>query len=130
MGELIKPEVALLAKDKGFDEVCRCYYIEDSPTVRYSVFLERNNSQLNAWDDVKKKMAASTQSVLKKWLRDKHKLHCSAECNASGWMWTIEKTNGTFIKDSEYSGPIPESGMWEVYEEALEAGLLETLKLI
>ena len=71
---------------------------------------------------------------LQKWLREKHNIYCSAWCNASGWAWEIEKTNGTHISimniDGNVKGVNLDSGMFNSYEEALEDGLLEALKIL
>lgn len=71
---------------------------------------------------------------IQKWLREKHNIHCFAWCNASGWAWEIEKTSGTHVSimdiDGDIKGTEPESGMFKTYEQALEAGLFEALKLI
>jgi hypothetical protein len=122
--ELITLETAKLAEKKNFDEVTLSFY-RDNGKADFSIASDRPNSRL-----ARNNFSAPTQSLLQKWVRDVHNIHCSSECNASGWMWVIEKTNGTFIKDSEFSGDIPESGMWGTYEEALEKGLQEALKLI
>jgi len=129
--QLITLETAKLAKEKGFDvEGCFAIYQEKGNLIiSYEDMIdftdqERVSRMFSAV------ALAPTQSLLQKWLREVHNIHCSSDCNASGWMWVIEKTNGTFIKDSEFSGDIPEAGMWETSEEALEEGLIEALKLI
>lgn len=77
---------------------------------------------------------APTQSLLQKWLRETHNIHCSSWCNASGWAWEIKKTNGTHISimniDGNVEGTNPDSGVFDTYEESLENGLFEALKLI
>lgn len=112
--ELITFETAKLAKEKGFD-----WYDDDTVCAGY-----------DGKNDEKNVILSPTQSLLQKWLRETHKLHCSSDCNASGWFWQYETIEGTFIKDWEYGGPDEDSGMWETYEEALEKGLQEALKLI
>ena len=66
----------------------------------------------------------------KKWLRTKYNIHVMIGNNASGYYWALNKAdNGTFICDYNDSGP-NDGGCWDTYEEALNAGILETLKLI
>jgi hypothetical protein len=77
---------------------------------------------------------APTQALLQKWLRDIHILYPFAWCNGSGWGWELETTSGTHISvmdmDGGVEGTEPESGMFKSYEEALERGLQEALKLV
>jgi hypothetical protein len=128
--QLITFETAKLAKEKGFEGYTIWGYILDTNDGEILVDDEWEEIMEDNPDIFEFIGYAPTQSLLQKWLREKHMLHCSSECNASGWMWVIEKSNGTFIKDSGYSGDIPESGMWKTYEEALEEGLKQGLKLI
>ena len=71
-----------------------------------------------------------TQSVAQKWLRETKNIHiCVYNC-ACGYGYEISKAdNGTHITSSVYEGP-NDGGKWDVYEDALEAGLQEALKLI
>lgn len=77
-----------------------------------------------------------TQSLLQKWLREKHKLEVYAYSNASGFHYGICKSfhpswfsGGTHIKDSDLSGPNGAGG-WNTYEEALEQGLITALNML
>lgn len=71
-----------------------------------------------------------SQSIAQKWLRDIQNIHiCVYNC-ACGYGYEISKAdNGTHITSSVYEGT-NDGGEWDTYEEALEAGILETLKLI
>ena len=71
-----------------------------------------------------------TQSVAQKWLRETKNIHiCVYNC-ACGYGYEISKAdNGTHITSSVYEGT-NDGGKWDTYEETLEAGLQETLKLI
>jgi hypothetical protein len=77
---------------------------------------------------------APTQSLLKKWLRELHKLHVEAWYNASGWGWEISTIFGTHIAILDINGQVedtnPDSGMFSTYELALEKGLQEALKML
>ena len=70
------------------------------------------------------------QSVAQKWLRETKNIHiCVYNC-ACGYGYEISKAdNGTHIASSVYKGT-NDGGEWDTYEEALEAGLQEALKLI
>ena len=70
------------------------------------------------------------QSVAQKWLRETKNLHIEIYRNACGYGYVIVKTNnGTWKEDDNSRGP-NDGGLWDTYEEALEAGLQEALKLI
>lgn len=70
------------------------------------------------------------QSVAQKWLRETKNIHiCIYNC-ACGYGYEISKAdNGTHIASSVYKGT-NDGDKWDIYEEALEAGLQEALKLI
>lgn len=70
------------------------------------------------------------QSVVQRWLRETKNLHiCVYNC-ACGYGYEISKAdNGTHIASSTYKGT-NDGGEWDTYEEALEAGIQEALKLI
>jgi len=72
-----------------------------------------------------------TQSLLQKWLREEHNIHVSAfPVFSNRFFPTIRK----FYKDKEYDtflgSPYPPKYSKNTYEEALECGLQEALKLI
>lgn len=94
---------------------------------------EGKPSALNS-NTVRGTYLAPTQSRLQKWLREVHNIHCTTWCNASGWAWELEKTNGTHISIMNINGQVdgtePESGMFDTFEKALEAGLYQALLLI
>lgn len=70
-----------------------------------------------------------TQSFAQKWLRETKNLHISIIRNACGYGYDICKAdNGTHIADGIFDGP-NDGGQWDTYEEALEAGIQEALKL-
>lgn len=70
------------------------------------------------------------QSVAQKWLRETKNIHiCVYNC-ACGYGYEISKAdNGTHMASSVYKGT-NDGEKWDTYEEALEAGLQEALKLI
>lgn len=71
-----------------------------------------------------------TQSVAQKWLRETKNLHICIYRNASGYGYDISKAdNGTHIINDLSDVP-NDGGQWDTYEEALETGIQEALKLI
>ena len=106
--QLISFETAKLAKEKGFKRLCDFSYDEDG-------MITGNCEQ--AYNFV-----APTQSLLQKWLREKHKIHIELQCDSNYYKYFIliyYKTNCVFNLDDSL-----------IYEEALEIGLQEALKLI
>ncbi len=120
--ELVTLETAKMLKEKGFNEPCMiAMNIEDGR--QYGT--NRTNSELPI-----KVCSHPTQSVAQKWLRETKNIHiCIYNC-ACGYGYEISKAdNGTHITSSVYEGT-NDGSKWDIYEEALEAGLQEALKLI
>ena len=71
-----------------------------------------------------------TLYVAQKWLRETKNLHIEIYRSAVGYGYAIVKAdNGTWQEDDDSRGT-NDGGLWDTYEEALEAGLVECLKLI
>lgn len=123
--QLISFETAKLAKEKGFDIKCTQGYDPDSGapfTGSMWMFAMRLESSRHT--------QAPTQSLLQRWLREQHNTCVSIYNNASGFLWNMADTvGGTDRGWSDYSGP-NDSGVWDTWEEALEAGLIEALNRI
>lgn len=121
--ELITLETAKLLKEKGFNEYCKDIIREDNGRMMQSVF--RTNKDLP-----KGAYSRPTQSIAAKWLRETKNLHISIIRNACGYGYDICKAdNGTHITDGIFKGP-NDGGQWDTYEEALEVGIQEALKLV
>ncbi len=120
--ELITFETAKLAKEKGFDEIC--YYLNHPLYGVVDNSKYHKNSKINVSDkDKTKYTTAPTQSLLQKWLREVHNIHLTiTSISQESWQCHITKPGEilgkNYIEDA-YS-----------YEEALEEGLQEALKLI
>lgn len=126
---LISFETAVLAKEKRFRESCKYCYREDgflySPRISGSEIMHSNILDGN-------NCSAPTQSLLQKWLRDKHSIHISLfpnddVLNKISWEAKLYETNFNNEKEVHY---LSRTCKGDTYEEALEAGLFETLKLI
>ena len=130
---LVTFETAKLAKEKGFNIPCRYLFYTwlgsvseiDNEDLETNENLENTALKEGLHKDLW--IVRSTQPLLQKWLREVHKLHISFEPELDVWIIEIRKLNGIngnplFIgyPDLEYKS----------YEEALEAGLQEALKLI
>lgn len=134
----ISLETAILAKEKGFDELCKHYWVE---TLEHQLDVPRSGIEtFSAWEPrilsfkpVGKHeiihALAPTQSLLQKWLREVHGIHITilGFVNGSYWYFKIYNLNKIII-DIDFDIPVPKIG--ETYEEVLENGLQEALKLI
>ena len=114
--QLISFETAKLAKEKGFDLEVRDSYWERGNDV----IEERNNhANVNMLDS---HYSAPTQSLLQKWLREEHKIHLvSAMTFGDQYSFMVYKGN------NPQPSHITDDGS---YEETLEEGLKQSLKLI
>lgn len=132
--QLISFETAKLAKEKGFKERSNYYYSinDEVPEVRsVESYVDMNTSN---WA-----YQAVTQSQLRKWLRDKFDCYVEVEVPyfselENDFKITIKKEEGFdwYVAmpdhfDESWSYDDPE---YATYEEALEAGLQEALKVI
>lgn len=121
--ELVTLETAKQLRKKGFNEYCKDIIREDNGRMMQSVF--RTNKDLP-----KGAYSRPTQSIAAKWLREVKNLHIEIYRNACGYGYIIVKANnGTWMEDDGSKGP-NDGGNWDTYEEALEAGIFEALKLI
>ena len=120
--EFVTLETAKLLKEKGFNEYCKDI-INHKGIMMETIF--RTSKDLP-----KLFYSCPTQSVAQKWLRETKNIHiCVYNC-ACGYGYEISKAdNGTHMASSVYKGT-NDGEEWDSYEEALEAGLQEALKLI
>lgn len=133
-------EVCKLAKDKGFDEECRDFYCNDKRQKRITrtscnrqvtSFDYCSNSTLEDYDSPKEyfHIAAPTQSLLQRWLREEKNIHIEIVATACGYYWIADKTNGTAITDSDIlDRGTNEGGCFDTYELALEDALKYALE--
>ena len=122
--QLITFETAQLAKERGFDAPSKCYHSDGS-------FQDRDNlTDYNSWPQNTKDeflISAPTQSLLQKWLREIH-IHINVCPHGDYKLFLVEIYHPTETNKSGYT-PI-EGVRGNTYEEALEKGLIEALKLI
>lgn len=120
--EFVTLETAKLLKEKGFNEYCK-NVIDIDNILRVTLY--RTNSNLP-----KQCFSLPTQSLAQRWLRETKNLHIEIYRSAVGYGYAIVKAdNGTWQEDDDSRGP-NDGGLWDTYEEALEAGIKEALKLI
>ena len=126
--EFVTLETAKLLKEKGFKEDVFTFYEVDC--VEGDMILSETYDESENFNEKNDCLSAPTQSLAQKWLRETKNIHiCVYNC-ACGYGYELSKAdNGTHITSSVYEGP-NDGGKWDVYEDALEAGLQEALKLI
>jgi len=154
--QLISFETARLAKEKGFEIPTYTAYIdgkfhknEDEPNGYDGYDLaSKENWNKKGWIFTKngegcfgcqgnpkyfEAYTVTTQSLLQKWLRDVHNIHIDIHAaqyawnNKNSYLRSVFKILGKNIQNKYVSYRVKEV---ESYEEALEKGLQEGLKLI
>ena len=125
--QLITFETAKLAKEKGFNEYCfYCYRMVDGE------FMFEQRGFNNTLAEISKKIVSPTQSLLQKWLREEHNLY--VEVFTANYAWNNKVKFYYHVReihskhDDKYHNYRTE--IVGTYEEALEKGLYEALKLI
>ncbi len=117
--QLISYKTAKLAKEKKFDLNCHyAQFVEDEEPIY--------NESAHNWNLYEEGYSVPTQSSLQKWLREVHKLSVEVFSDETHWEVIVEKLPSYSAYDSEYSS----DDKFNTYEEALEEGLKQALKLI
>lgn len=125
--ELITLETAKLLKSAGFKDDVRIFYESVGTEGGFELFESYKSQNYNAKVS---SFSATTLFIAQKWLRETKNLHISIIRNACGYGYDICRSdNGTHITDGIFDGP-NDGGQWDTYEEALEVGIQEALKLI
>lgn len=121
---LISYSTAELAHDKGFKIRCpnmfdRNKEIQTTPSIKQIL------SEGGTYKDIKTpiQIFAPTQSLLQKWIREVHNIHITiTSISQESWQYHITKPGDSLGKNYNED--------FYNYEEALEEGLYEALKLI
>jgi len=133
--QLISFETAKLAKEKGFDWVSYTYYYNSDDYEEYpndNIYIYRlgynkSNKETNSNYDIDEAVSAPTQSLLQKWLREKHGVLVeSTHYTANHFTFKIYERN-SIIKIVKLGSV---DNLYDTYEQALEKGLYAALKLI
>ena len=123
--QFISFKTAKLAKEKGFDETTGARYIDGAlhtftdPTANPVKW----NSEPITFNK-EKAYAAPTQSILQKWLREKHGLFVLSHFGMQhgGWQAAYCRIGWTRYQELSY--------LQDTFEEALEIALYEGLEMI
>ena len=118
-------ETAKLLKEAGFDCKVHKYFYRprfSGKTTEIFAMPERNaNGEARS-------VSCPTQSFAARWLREVHKIHLFANYFFEDCKWFYVTVD---LKESDEVRAIhPNESNYETYEEALEAGLQEALRLI
>ena len=127
-------ETANLAKEKGFDWMSYASYNStggiENTTINTSIGSKHDDKwfDLHSYnsESLSTRCDAPTQSLLQKWLREKHNIHfvIDTTMNPIEWRVSYYKINNKPFETVHLGG------RYNTYEEALEKGLQEALKLI
>jgi hypothetical protein len=107
--ELITFETAKLAKERGFD----------LETSRIPFYYDVKGNEVYYTQKTHTCIIAPTQSLLQKWLREKHKLFLTIDL--ANW------NENYFLFNIKYKNDKMTSTAFDSYEEALEGGLYGSL---
>ena len=123
--QIVTYETAILAKEKGFPQEpnrLKIPYYNYKGEFKGDVSDWRVRKYIRGEDtsDIEF-VSAPTQSLIAKWLREKHNIHLIAykNINIDGYDWCYITTDG-----------ITNINSYKTYEEAYEIGLQEALKQI
>ncbi len=126
---IVKFETAKKAKEVGFDILCDCGY-----NPNYETLIEPKSAwhYLCKLDELKSGIQAPTQSELQRWLRETHNIQMIMQpyYDHYGIPKVTFVCDVICINDGLNDGYKHKSKKCNTYEEALEIGLNNGLKLI
>lgn len=126
--DYVSLEVAKKLMNKGFDEPCDKMLNEHEECYEYSCYTTSKkgfrNSDLCAYE-----VAIPTLYETQKWLREKHNIHLVTKCICFHKP-TQHHDYKCEIYSLENNRGYNESDIYNTYEEALNAGILEALNYI
>ena len=127
--QLVSIETARLAKEKGFSEICTHTYSFNSKSKMYGKIVEYtfgcDYSTISRFN-----ILIPTQTILQKWLRERHRIHIWVDAGAEDNTDVNSKIKYQAVVVS-FNDNEDDDNVWvETYEEALESGLQLALTLI
>ena len=125
---LISFETAKLAKEKGFKMIrCFYHYLNENSKLEFTPNYNMNTQFCMNNDAQPELIAVPTQSLLQKWLKEKHNINVFVMFSHMDDYFHRQTYKYKIIKNKSR---ISQMGDFKTYEVALEAGLFEGLKLI
>ena len=121
-------DTAKMLKEAGFD--ARCYVQYSDIGVQWDS-TSPSNFNADHWA-----YSCPTQALAARWLREAHGIHVviteEAYTNGINYLWQVLIYNPLSVDcwDNKSTGMYGDNGEYKTYEEALEAGLQEAIKLI
>lgn len=131
--ELVTLETAKLAKEKGFNiftDVCFANTPNSDNKQYKKIKLHHSHSvgSVDSFGNILTIVAyAPTQSLLAKWLREEYNIHVTSQIGNLDFINTYHYEI-RYIDKNKFMCKV--NGNFKTYEEALEIGLQEVLKLI
>lgn len=128
--DYVSLEVAKMLKEKGFDEYCGAYY----HLYWMNEYTEDESFEISSSNDFKNsnnvyRIGAPTLYEAQKWLREKHNIHLVVQCICyHGPTHHYDYKCEIYALDSNRG--YREADIRCTYEETLNLGILEALKLI
>lgn len=131
--QIVTFETAKLAKEKGFDELCREYYNENKELNSFIYYAgdgsgyDKNSTITdNDYYNLKAIYSAPTQDLLQKWLREVHKINIEIFLTDNTpydkfHFRIMEIGRSFYLSYEDFSG---------TYEEAREEALLQALNYV
>lgn len=123
---LIKGRTNVLALEKGFDNTKR--HLVDYTREYVDA---RGEGTGEYYSEIKWVVGYvhPTQSLLQKWLRETHQFFVGVSLDVNGkyYWYLLNNTNGKIVRNSTF---VKDFEHLKTYEEALELGLIDALKLI
>ena len=128
-------DTAKMLKEAGFNVPCRGVYVTDR--TGYYEFREYDNKQTaddlcwNTEDGFQYEYLAPTQALAARWLREKHRIVVDVafippSVNGDVWQYFIGEMDD-MVREGDFESS---DRKYSTYEEAFEAGLQETIKLM
>ncbi len=125
--EYVTLETAKLLKEAGFDEkVSYCYVTQTHTTDFGAKLIERAilNNELIEYFKCKYYVPCPIQSLAARWLREAHNIYIILTPTLDGWLFDLfDLAKKQYILCNEVVDT-------DTYEQALEAGLQEALKIV
>lgn len=122
--DYVSLEVAKLLKEKGFDEPCET---EMNIYLGTWVYCDYDHVGVRNSNLPTNKASYPTLYEAQKWIRDKHNVNIVVEPEID--ENTDKKIGYCFDLYTDFPS-VAYSGVYKTYEEALNAGILESLKLL
>ena len=130
-------EVAKLLKEKGFDEPCRSYFIDNVDYISSSYSVEElTDLNMGVWEILR-----PTHQMAIKWLREVHQLHISVDVspiygkikdekggNTCGLLYWHYMASGEWMNDKYNPNQKAFVVSAKCYEEAVETALKYALE--